>query len=567
MMLEFRSLRILLNLKIRDLFGALRSVTVGRTLGFMLSSLIAVLIAFLIYRFDLFVFSYLMGVPELGRLVIARFFELAFLLFFLVLIISTALTALSMLYREDELSLLFTLPVSHGTIFTVKYIEVIVYSSWALVALTVPFILSYAVYFEVQWMVYFTLFGGLMLPLILISGSLGIAAALLLRWLFGGVSRRSLFKWGALILLVVVMVAAVFTLTGNNVSETGIAYLFKLLERAQTPQSSLYPHKLISKGFISILEGSWDQLQRIVLTLLGLAALIVLLTLDLGKNVYYRSWLAGSDRATTRGRPSSLFKFSFWKLARWVSPIYRALLRKDLLEFRRYPLQWGQAFLLLGLWALYMVNIVNLRHFFDLNTYFWKLLFFYANFCFSCYFTAALAGRFVFPVVSLEGQAFWLLKSAPLAMESFLWSKFWQAFIPLLFLSATMITFGNVVLNVDAGLFQVSLLSIFIVTLSLTSISLGMGALFADFGQRNPMKIANTPGGILCIFISLVFVVLLTTIFAWPTYLYYKFATFQGIFPLTEWTTSVVIYIALGIVATLLPLKFGLKALNADLKI
>jgi ABC-2 type transport system permease protein len=567
MILDLRPLRTLLNLKLRDLLGALKGITASRFLGFLLSSAVAVIIAFLIYRFDLFVFSYLMGVPELGRMVIARFFELAFLLFFLVLMISTALTALSMLYRQDELSLLFSLPVSYATIFTVKYLEVMVYSSWALVALTVPFILSYAVYFEVQWLMYFTLFGGLMLPLILISGSIGIAAALLLRWLFGGVSRRSLFKWGTAVLLLIVVLVSIFTLTGGKEGETGIAYLFNLIDDAQKSQSSLFPHKLISKGFLAILEESWDQLRRVVLTMLGLAALIVLLTLDLGKAVYYRSWLAGSDLAPTRGRPSALFKFSFWKLARWISPIYRALLRKDMLEFRRYPLQWGQAFLLLGLWALYMVNIVTLRRFFDLDEYFWKLLFFYANFCFTCYFTAALAGRFVFPVVSLEGRAFWLLKSAPIAMESFLWSKFWQAFLTLAFLAVTMVSFGNMVLDVDAGLFQVSLLSIVIVTLSLTSISLGMGAVFANFTQRNPMKIANTPGGILCIFISLVFVVLLTTIFAWPTYLYYKFATFQGIFPLNEWTTSIIIYIALGVVATLLPLKFGLKALNADLKI
>ncbi|TKJ38423.1 hypothetical protein CEE37_12965 [candidate division LCP-89 bacterium B3_LCP] len=567
MAIEFKLLLLLLNLKAMEMLGNLRSLKPSRLLSFTVSGVIAAVIAFLVYRFDLFVFSYLMGVPELGRLVIARFFEIAFLVFFLVLMISTALTALSMLYREDELSLLLTLPVSSATIFTVKYFEVILFSSWALVALAVPFILSYAVYFKINFSAYFTIFAGLMLPLVLISGSVGVVGALLIRLLLGGKSRRWLFKWSAIVLLIIVLTATALKLSGTRVSEKGLAYLISLLEDSQTDQNSLLPHKLISRGFLSILEDRWDQLQRVVLTLLGMAALVVLLTLDLGKVLYYRSWLKGSDRAPTKGRSSALLKISFWTLKRWISPVYRALFRKDILEFRRYPLQWGQSFLLLGFWAMYVVNFVNIPHYFNIDGYFWKMIFYYGNFCFACFFTAALAGRFVFPIISLEGQAFWLLKTAPLAMESFLWSKFWQAFLPLIFLSSSMVIIGNLVLGVDTGLQQVSLLSIIIITISLTSVSLGLGAIFADFSQRNPMKIANTPGGILCIFISLTFVVLLTTVFAWPAYLHYKFTTFQGIFPLNEWITAIIIYIALGVVATLLPLKLGLKALNSDLKV
>lgn len=564
MIMEFKNLLLLLDLKLADLLGTLRSLTFSRLFGYVISTGVAVGIAFLIYRFDLFVFDYLMGIPELGELVIARFFELAFLLFFFVLVISTALTALSMLYREDELSLLLSLPISTATIFTAKYFEVILYSSWALIALTVPFILSYGVYFHVDWPAYFTLFAGLMLPLVLISGSLGVAAALILRWLFGGVSRRKLLQWGAVVLLFTVVVSSSILLFQKNVGQRGIGYLLSLLE-SRDSQSSLFPHKLITSGFLSILEGRWGQMQRTVLTMLGLAALLMLLTLDMGKVLYYRSYLAGSDRSPTKGRSSALYRPSFWTAARWISPVYRALFRKDFLEFRRYPLQWGQSFLLLGFWALYLVNFLKIGQFFDLDQAFWRMLFFYGNFCFACFFTAALAGRFVFPLISLESRAVWMLKTAPLAMESLLWSKFWQAFIPLFFLSGSIVFIGDLVIGVDSGLIQVSLLSIFILTFALTAFSLGLGAAYADFSQRNPMKIANTPGGILCIFISLVFVILLTTIFGWPTYLHYKFTTFSGIFPLSEWITAIILYISLGIIATLIPMKLGLKALNSDL--
>ncbi len=560
------ALRLLLDLKLSDWLGALRGLKPAKMARMLVSVFIASGIAALIYIFDLFIFQYLMGIPDLGRLVIARFFELAFLLFFLMLMISTALTALSMLYRENELSLLFSLPISEGVIFTAKYLEVIFYSSWALVVLTIPFILSYAVYFDVDWIALFSLFAGLLLPLVLISGSLGVAAAVMIRWLFGGVSRRRLLTWGAMILLLGLLISSVVIFNRGEVSQKGLTYLFSLLEVDKSPSTTLFPHKLIARGFFSLLEDRYDVLERVILTLLGLCALIVLLTLDMGKVLYYRSYIATSDRSSARSRRTSFFNRPLKQKQTWISPLYRALMHKDWLEFRRYPLQWSQIFLLLGFWAIYIANLLNLHHFFNLDDQFWKMLLYYANFCFSCYFAAALAGRFVFPLISLEGRSIWILRSAPLAMEGLIWVKFWQAFVPLFFLVGSMVAVGNFALHVHSGLWQVSLFAIFVAAFSMTALALGLGAAFADFSQRNPMKIANTPGGILCIFISLVFMVLITTVFAWPTYLHYKFTRFLVIFPLTEWVTATILITALGIVLTIIPLKLGLKALNADLK-
>ncbi|RJP77091.1 MAG: hypothetical protein C4524_08765 [Candidatus Zixiibacteriota bacterium] len=561
------ALRLLLDLKAADWLGALRGMTTSQVLRLLVSLALAAGISLLIYFFDLFIFKYLMGAPDLGKLVLARFFELAFLLFFSVLMISTALTALSMLYREDELAMLFSLPLSQGAIFTAKYLEVIFYSSWALVVLTIPFILSYAVYFDVNWVALFSLFAGLLLPLVLISGSLGVGAAVMLRWLLGGLPRRQVFTWAAVVLGLVVTVFLVVILSRQGVSQKGFMYLVMMLDAENRQDPSLVPHELIARGFFSLLENRYDALERIILTLLGLCSLTVLLVLDMGRVLYYRSYLAGLDRSHRPARARSRLFDRSWKTGRnWLSPLYRALLTKDLLEFRRSPLQWSQVLLLLGFWALYLANLGNLGLFFDLRSQFWKMLFFYGNLCFACYFAAALAGRFVFPLVSLEGRGLWMLRSAPVAMDTLIWAKFWQAFLPLFFLAGTVVAVGDIILGVHSGLTQVSLLVIFVVTFSLTALALGLGAVFADYSQANPMKIANTPGGILCIFISLVFSVLVTTIVAWPAYQHYKFTQFQAIFPLTEWVTAVIMIIALGLLLTVIPLKLGLAALNSDLK-
>jgi ABC-2 type transport system permease protein len=43
---------------------------------------------------------------------------------------------------------------------------------------------------------------------------------------------------------------------------------------------------------------------------------------------------------------------------------------------------------------------------------------------------SAIAARFVFPAVSTEGEAFWIIQAAPVALKTFLWIKFFLYAIP-----------------------------------------------------------------------------------------------------------------------------------------
>ncbi|HEX7342939.1 MAG TPA: hypothetical protein VF398_01660, partial [bacterium] len=177
------ALLLLLDLRFGSFWARLRMIRLRQILRALLMLAFALIVFLIIYRIELFILSYLMGVPELGRLVIARFFEVAFLLLFLTLIVSSAFTALAVLYRDEELRFLFSLPIPEGVIFTVKFVEVLIYSSWTLIMFAAPFLMAYAAFTKVHWLTFWALFYGLMLPLILISGCVGVAGALFVRWL------------------------------------------------------------------------------------------------------------------------------------------------------------------------------------------------------------------------------------------------------------------------------------------------------------------------------------------------------------------------------------------------
>ena len=62
---------------------------------------------------------------------------------------------------------------------------------------------------------------------------------------------------------------------------------------------------------------------------------------------------------------------------------------------------------------------------------------------------ATVAVRFVFPAVSAEGAAFWIIRTAPISMRDFLWSKFWTGLVPVLVLTEGLTIAANEFLGVD----------------------------------------------------------------------------------------------------------------------
>jgi len=62
---------------------------------------------------------------------------------------------------------------------------------------------------------------------------------------------------------------------------------------------------------------------------------------------------------------------------------------------------------------------------------------------------ATVAVRFAFPAVSAEGSSFWIIRTSPITLHDFLWSKFWTAFAPVLLLTEVPTITANEFLGID----------------------------------------------------------------------------------------------------------------------
>jgi ABC-2 type transport system permease protein len=142
----------------------------------------------------------------------------------------------------------------------------------------------------------------------------------------------------------------------------------------------------------------------------------------------------------------------------------------------------------------------------------------FANLGLAGFVLSAIAIRFAFPAVSLEGKAFWILQTAPISLRSLLWSKFWLNFVPLLALGELLVFLSNLLLRVPSWMMFLSLVTIFFMTIGIVAIGVGVGAMYPKFNFDNAAEIPTSFGGAVCMMVSVAFIGVTVMIEAWPIY-------------------------------------------------
>ena len=192
---------------------------------------------------------------------------------------------------------------------------------------------------------------------------------------------------------------------------------------------------------------------------------------------------------------------------------------KDIKTFLRDTTQWSQLFLLLALIVVYLYNFKVLpldRSPMPAGTL--RAIVSFANLGLAGFVLSAIAIRFAFPAVSLEGKAFWILQTSPISLRSLLWSKFWLNFVPLLVLGEVLVFLSNLLLRVPSWMMFLSLITIFLMTFGIAAIGVGVGAMYPKFNFDNAAEIPTSFGGAVCMIFSIAFVGVMVMIEAWPIY-------------------------------------------------
>ena len=506
-------------------------------------------------------FSYLVTVQDIGILLIDRIIAIAFLIFLIMLTISNFISAIGALYRSPEAAFLIASPLPHRQVFWVRFADNIFYASWATLIITIPAILAYGIVNHFSALNY-AIFAILVLPpFLLIPGIVGAGLSMTVFPLvkrFG--SRRIILLLGALgVIGIFFFMRARFSRIVFS-AQGDLALLNYYLQDLATNDNQWLPSVWVAEALRAARLGESGTLWFYISMLISTAAAFIVILNSVAERLYYPAYIAASEMLSRQKKKKRFYGF-LWRLFSNFPRDMRALFVKDIRLFVREPNQWSQFAILLVLIVFYLFNLRNMP--LDVGGLYWNTLTSFVNYAFCGYILATLSVRFVYPSISMEGKSFWSISSSPVKLKRLFWEKFWIAFIIFFLLTELVAVVSNSLLSQSAIMTLLTGVGILLMSISLTSLATGLGALFPSFEEPNPGKIASSGGGMICALVSLIYVALSTLALAFPTYHYMSYLIGQRReFPTAEVIIGATILLIINVAATVIPLKLGLRAMQ-----
>lgn len=463
------------------------------------------------------VFEQIQRSPLEATVAIPLVFNFFFVAMLALLTFSNAIISYSGLFGSDESTYLLAAPLTPSDIVTLKYLESLLMASWSLILLGFPMVGAMA--FGAQTMsadqpFFYLIFPAFFVAFIPIPAAFG----LLLAYIGARYVPRSAIK---VISVIAGAMIAVFTIWGLRSVQIGEAatetWLRDFLARMNFVQAALLPNQWVAAGIDNALHGQLAQ----SFLYLGVTA----------ANAWFLSWIAvrvvsggfhvAHDRATSgRGgarRPASPASGGISGWAFFYLPMQlRLIAAKDLRTFFRDPLQWSQLVILFGLLVLYLTNMPTLRLSFSGSR--WFLVIPFLNLCAVSLILATFTCRFVFPLVSLEGQKLWLISLLPASRRQILYAKFAFAMTITLLVAIGAMTLATYMLQLDAIWATIHLAVTVAVCFGLCGFSVGIGARMPMFKQKSVARIANGLGGTTNLLASIALVAVVLGIVGFATW-------------------------------------------------
>jgi ABC-2 type transport system permease protein len=297
--------------------------------------------------------------------------------------------------------------------------------------------------------------------------------------------------------------------------------------------------------------------------LIALATLVLTAWLT-ARRLYYDSWVSAADALAGGGERRLGWGVRFLEFGGDPLLPGRAdvFARRDIWMFFREPSQWLHMGMMIVLLAVFVVSVSSL----DMKTTqpLLQAVTFIVVFLFNGFLVASITLRFVFPAVSLEGDAFWAVRSAPVSLTRLYWGKFLAAFTVVVFVAELLASLSIGLIRDNAALLTLSAVSSASVALALTSLNLGAGAAFAVYREKNPIRIASTQGASLTFLLSMIYLAFVVAVLVIPLHAYFE-RLLRGEPAPGTWILIPVAVILTGSLAVFaLSTRIGLRAIQRD---
>lgn len=526
--------------------------------------------AYLTYIVVKFSTGYIIKDAKLGLFLYHRLLALGLFVFFAIISVANTLVAFGTIFRNKETEFLHTLPIKPVQIFVSRFLDSFLYSSALMMILIMAAVAGYAGYFH---NVLVALLGIILaiFPLILSAACIGAIILLLVLKFSNKISIR----------VAVLIVTAFYA--GGTYSYIRLNNPFRLfndvmkyyphIDRylgALDPKPDYFAPSFWSANFFYFVNtGNLAGAVASAMIVCGIAAGLFVLMIKLADKYYQDAfWIARHKLFARKVRKSNLsvdagmnsgvrmsgepFSGDFF------SRHSVSLLRRDLLLFIREPSQTFHFSVMIILIGIFLFNLFAMRIY--LPDTFIITSAFTLIFGFNSFLVVSMAVRFVFPMLSLEGESFWQLRSSPIDLRRILYSKLLPSIIFLSLIGVVLGYAAPAPFKNFYGLIPTSMVYGFAGGIMFPSMVMVFGGAFVDYKERSPVRISSSHGATISLLVSLGMMAILSAVVFNRTFSYFSY---RGSLPVDVSGVWVLGLVALVCVA--MARVFGMKALRADL--
>jgi ABC-2 type transport system permease protein len=377
--------------------------------------------------------------------------------------------------------------------------------------------------------------------------------------------------WSASILLILGAIFYAWRLACGPQSDLLTpTWFLDLMGRLELTQQRLLPSWWLSAGLLEAVRDEWTEAVLFLLVLIANALFLRHVAIWTAQGVFRSAYsiLRGSGMRLKRTRVALADRAILKGFIIFPKPM-RLLIVKDFRIFRRDPMQWSQLLIFFGLLIFYFVNLRRFQY--DVYYIGWVNMVSFLNLSVVGLLLSTFTTRFVYPMMSLESQRFWLLGLTPLRRTTILWSKFFFSICGTVVPCAVLILLSDVMLNISLFTIASHQLTCLLLCVGLSGIAVGLGASLPNVREQSPSRIAAGFGGTLCLVVSTLYILLVVLFTALPTH-FLLAAQITGEGRAVEEQAAMIHYlqmwmlagtlgsVALGIFTSAVPLAVGIRA-------
>ncbi len=454
----------------------------------------------------------------IGQLLIERMLSMANFIFFAMLIFSNIITSISTYYTADDLVLIMSTPTTFEEFFYGRLLHTVIKSSWMVLLFGLPIYIAYGTILGGGFLYYLFMVTGL-LAFVFIASSAGVILTMIATYVLPARRFRELMLFLSLIIFIGLYIGFRVIRPERFLNPQRFENVMGYLSTLRSSQSSILPSTWFSSALMSSLSHAYAHALHMLVPLIG-TAMGITVTGVFATYLFYRSGLTKAQESKNARLNKKGILYRGLEAITGRGPLFiRAIIKKDVLSFFRDASQWSQLLLLGALVLVYVYNFTALPlKNIPFPTIYLKNIVAFFNLGLAAFVITSISARFAFPSVSLEGRALWLIKVSPNDISELIRAKILYNLAPLLVVAAALVFFTNHVLGVFNYIMYLSMITMLLLTVAITNMGVGFGAIYPKYHYENVADIAMGFGGLVFMIVSLGVTMIVLFIEAIPTY-------------------------------------------------